>query len=287
MKVLQVLLQSAGIDMDSLRVLFEQDGATTFALTVDGDDALDLWDLLRALLPRTRRWPVIVGNPGSEDLPTQRIIVDGGKERLQVFPHTQEILKEAESIDFSALLARYHINYVAETERLLAAAEAAEDEDEAAQFRGLLEQEEEFRGLDRGPWPKADLSTDRNFVASNFRDDDTLIGKPVTMALLPCASSPEVPAVMKFGGWNACPPPAEHVAALRYWRQRYGAEIACITEDVMELVVEQPPRTREEALRLAKWQFHHCPDIVSQGTRTIDALAARLLDGEAWYFWWD
>jgi hypothetical protein len=33
--------------------------------------------------------------------------------------------------------------------------------------------------------------------------------------------------------------------------------------------------------------YAYAPDIVDQGTETIDALAAGLLGGTAWYFWWD
>jgi hypothetical protein len=52
-------------------------------------------------------------------------------------------------------------------------------------------------------------------------------------------------------------------------------------------VLGWPPTTRPEALRLAKLQYHYCSDIVTQGVGTIDALAARLLNGYSWSFWWD
>jgi hypothetical protein len=38
---------------------------------------------------------------------------------------------------------------------------------------------------------------------------------------------------------------------------------------------------------LARDQYLYCEDNVEQWTRTLEALAARLLRGEAWYFWWD
>ena len=40
-------------------------------------------------------------------------------------------------------------------------------------------------------------------------------------------------------------------------------------------------------MELAEEQFAYCPDIVHQGVGTISALASMLLDGTAWYFWWD
>jgi hypothetical protein len=38
---------------------------------------------------------------------------------------------------------------------------------------------------------------------------------------------------------------------------------------------------------LAKEQYAYCADIVEQGVGTIEALAATLLNGHIWFFWWD
>ena len=40
-------------------------------------------------------------------------------------------------------------------------------------------------------------------------------------------------------------------------------------------------------MALAREQFVYCPDIVYQGTGTLAGLAAALLEGTTWYFWWD
>jgi len=97
----------------------------------------------------------------------------------------------------------------------------------------------------------------------------------------------EAPAFLNFGGWNACPQPAEHCAVLAYWKGRYGAEVASMTRDVIELEVARPPASRDEAMALALEQFDYCEDIVDQGVGTISNLAADLLAGSPWYFWWD
>jgi len=44
-------------------------------------------------------------------------------------------------------------------------------------------------------------------------------------------------------------------------------------------------KAAEEAL--AKEQFLYCSDIVEQGAGSIRNLASILLNGRAWYFWWD
>ena len=60
-----------------------------------------------------------------------------------------------------------------------------------------------------------------------------------------------------------------------------------ISSDVIEMRVERPPSTREAAFAVAEEQFAYCSDIVLQGTGSISALAATLMNGTAWYFWWD
>lgn len=109
-----------------------------------------------------------------------------------------------------------------------------------------------------------------------------------TIALIPAAASEEVPAVLGWGNWNGCPRPDEHVAVLRRWRTRLGAELKAMSNDSLELVVSRPPGTFEEALVLAREQYAYAPDIVDQGEHeTIGTLAAALVDGGHWHFWWD
>lgn len=74
---------------------------------------------------------------------------------------------------------------------------------------------------------------------------------------------------------------------MRYWRDRYGARIASMTDDVVEFTVDAPPSTQQQAYALAWEQYAYCADIVDQGTQTLSNLAAGLIDADAWFFWWD
>jgi hypothetical protein len=279
MKALKLLLESEGIDTSSLRVLFEQDGAVTFALTETCGHAVDLWERLRALVPKTKRWPLLVGRPGEEELPT-----DEDQDCT-----TADILEAAEQIDARALLNGWHEQGVANTREEAVKLESEGSHEDAEHFRSLLQGEPEYQGIPRGKWPRNPdptiaIAIGRPTSYGYGYDEDT---KPVTLALLPTAHGWEAPAVMKFGGWNANPPPPEHVALLRYWRECFGADLVVMTNDVIEMMVAEPPRTRKEAMHLARDQYHYCEDIVEQGTYTLEALAGGLLRGEAWYFWWD
>ncbi len=74
---------------------------------------------------------------------------------------------------------------------------------------------------------------------------------------------------------------------MSYWQQKYKAEIVAATHDVIEMRVGSPPTTRDAALALAREQYAYCSDIVDQGCETLSNLAAALLKGKTWYFWWD
>jgi hypothetical protein len=109
----------------------------------------------------------------------------------------------------------------------------------------------------------------------------------VWVAKVPAAQPSETPAWLNLGGWNACPNASEHVAVWRHWQAKYGAEILCVTTDVIEATVARPPEAKEECYVLAREQFAYCDDIVTQGVGSIDALAAALRNGRRWFFWWD
>ena len=106
------------------------------------------------------------------------------------------------------------------------------------------------------------------------------------IALLPCPAPWASPLAMRFGGWNACPPPEEHAAVLRDWHARHGAEPVVMGADTLELVV-RPLREPAEAKRIAIEQYGYCSDIVDQGVGTVAELASGLPGLPVWFFWWD
>jgi hypothetical protein len=119
---------------------------------------------------------------------------------------------------------------------------------------------------------------------------DILTGEPrstVHIALIPTDDPTAIPAYMQWGCWNECPPAAYHVAALRAWRDRYGAELVGLGGDVINLRVLRKPATPKEALKLAHVQYVYCSDIISQGYGSHRALAGALMGDDWWYFWWD
>ncbi|HEV2360262.1 MAG TPA: DUF4253 domain-containing protein [Acidimicrobiales bacterium] len=144
---------------------------------------------------------------------------------------------------------------------------------------------DDVRGHDfAGEWPRTAVPNNRFTLPL---DEYTKRPQSTGIALLAVQDHLAVPAVIGWGGWNACPKPAEHIAMLRRWEVSYGATLAGMSSDTLEMRVSRPPATREAALRLAEEQFAYCADIVTQGTGTVGGLAGMLLDGTVWHFWWD
>ena len=173
----------------------------------------------------------------------------------EVTESPQEIMRRAQALDLGAFFARR-----------LAESAALEDVTDASDWKPRAEEEGEFHTLAR---------------------PDGRIVPWVQVAKVPAAQPCDVPAYLKLGGWNACPLAEEHVAVWGHWQKEYGAEILCVTSDVIEATVARPPQEKEACYALAREQFGYCDDIVTQGVGSIDALASTLRDGRKWFFWWD
>ena len=111
-------------------------------------------------------------------------------------------------------------------------------------------------------------------------------GSPLVLEARPQGNAIAMPG-LGYGGWNDCPNPHEHVALHRSWYERYGAEMATYSGDVVELYVRRPLTDPDEAMRVAREQYVYCTDIVDQGCGTMQVLADSILGATFWYFWWD
>ncbi|BDM80994.1 DUF4253 domain-containing protein [Acaryochloris marina] len=136
----------------------------------------------------------------------------------------------------------------------------------------------------RGVWP-TNIGPKNSFWFPFDRQGNHL--DPWWMLLVPAQESWLAPISLAYGNWNECPAAYVHAALLQYWGQRFGASLAGISGDTVEMSIDNPPSTQEESLSLALEHYLYCPDIVDQGCETIEHLAALLMNGHAWSFWWD
>jgi len=146
--------------------------------------------------------------------------------------------------------------------------------------------ESEYEGVELGAWP--DDAQPDNWLMGNLDIVKRCYLDSVVICKVPTPNCWEVPAYFKLGDWNESPAPAVHVAAQRYWFERYDARIITLRDlDTLEFTVGRPPVERDAAIELAWQQFALCPDVVNQGVGSIHSLAASLKSGSTWYLWWD
>ncbi|MFN4096922.1 MAG: DUF4253 domain-containing protein, partial [Sphingomonas sp.] len=232
-------------------------------VTVTGADALKEWERLRAL---GEGWPVVIGGDEALDRIAEQFSLDDSS----VFP--QPTSAPAPRSPQAILSAASGVKLPGALETLWREEYGGDADDEAMPAIGK--------------WPAPTAALDPGFTIAR----DIMTGKPlarVHILVLPTRDSAEVPAYLRWGGWNACPMPEIHVAVLRDWNRRYGVELVGIDGDTINLRATRRPASRDEALALAREQFFYCPDIVYQGTDTLAPLAAGLMASDWWFFWWD
>lgn len=256
---LHSILKSHLLSYTHLKKLGGEGDASVYCFLISGKEAIQTWESFRGVVESTGYWPLLLGAPSMNNLSLlQEGLEDGGAEP-EPEPH---FFEKADALDMQTW-------WVKRTQSL---------------FGGT----DPFLDIVRGQWPESTQFHESNH---KFLIHTDLMGmKPlhkVVMALIPTRTFWEAPAFMKYGGWNDCPSPHEHIAVMKYWQERYGAELVGMASDIIEMKVARPPQDRESALALAKEQFIYCPDLVYQGTETLEGLAATLLNGSVWYFWWD
>lgn len=242
-------------------------------LTIDGASALTALDRLRA---KGRGLPVIIGDADALERIAEQYSLDDPK----LFPPPegpfppgvppQALVHQLPRSPAKILEAASHIRFPEDLSKWEGA--ATPDDLQAP----------------AGNWPASPSPVPRQpmlMSTTNLLTGE--VAESVNILLIPAAHSWDIPAWLRWGGWNACPPPEYHVAALHRWHDLFGAELVGIGPDSMDLHVERPPGDRATALKVAREIYGYCPDSVDQGTETIIALAETMVMHNWWSFWWD
>jgi hypothetical protein len=240
-------------------------------IEVLGNEALTTWERLKA---GGRGCPVVLGN--DDAVVTLMDVFDDPRPGRTA----AEMLAAADRIRHPDDLVAHRDHEKAESREYLKKALEQSPDDPLLKMMSR-----EPRPPELGEWPTEPAPSPGLSVAI-----DIVSGAPhqkVHIALIPTDDWTTIPAHLRWGAWNGCPPPEYHVVALRSWRDRFGAELVGLSSDTMNLRVTRQPQTRSEALELAQEQYVYCSDIVDQGVGTLSALAANSMASEWWYFWWD
>jgi len=266
-------------------------------IEVSGDQALAKWQELKSAGQGT---PVVLG--GDDDGGSfSNLLTPFGPNGplLPPPPSVEDILTKAAGIRFPHDLARRRkADHEAAIQQLKEMFAAKPDmplptitESKDGQARTLTRDEtiaamqREPRQPPIGDWPDTPYTSAGLSVANDIRTGRPL--QKVLIGLAPTDDWTTIPAILRWGGWNGCPAAEYHVAAMRSWRDRYGAELIGMSFDTIDMRVAARPKTREEALALARDQYLYCPDNIDQGVGTYSALAAVLMQSDWWFFWWD
>lgn len=272
---------------------------------VSGRDALKEWERLKA---QGAGYPIVVGDDDELDLLLEPF--NGTFQSYTGGPRSaEEILKTAADLRHPDSWLEYKAAEDARLEEYVRAQQAKSNADDKtnAAAQEMLDIAKGFPdkyGIDVevvtpdqyasdnegyepavGRWPMFTPASTGLSVAADVLTDKPL--PEVNIILIPTDDWTTIPAHLRWGGWNDNPPAEYHVAALRSWRDRYGAELVGLSHDVMNIRVAEKPKTRDEALKLAWEHYGYCYDIVEQGTGTLAPLAASLKADGWWYFWWD
>jgi hypothetical protein len=243
-------LAGSGVDVPPLESLDLVDGVTAAGFGSSWREALDWWRRLNAAADRTGCRPVLI--PSADEV---KPIVEQGT--------PAERLAAVDELDPRAVVSP----------------------------RGSwaeLDSEAQAEYLDRWPAEAVEGAAEDGAAEERMVEERPRRTTEVIVALLVAEHAWQIPTMLSFGDWNTCPAPAVHGVVLRHWYQRYGAELVGLTHDGMELALDRPPRTRNDAMALAYDYATYCLD----GMGLYDAddlpdLAACLIDADVLRLWWD
>ena len=125
---------------------------------------------------------------------------------------------------------------------------------------------------------------DKGFYLFRSQQNFGIRGRPDHVALFPRSDPYEILRLMGTNGWNYDIGPDSIVAWLRALERDHPLVLTGIAFDWVE------GRFRSaigDAEVLARRFYALCPDIVDQGTETVEALARELVESRRLYCWWD
>jgi hypothetical protein len=224
-------------------------GVPVWAVRPGEQAALDWWERLRDLHPRTGLWPMLFW---WGDVPVADASV---WEHTALGEYADEVVDVTETFDAGAWLS-------------------AHDEQDIV---GLAK-------MPRSTLPPPDPRPAdwRACFSETFRGY-----MPDAVAVIPAAGGWAVPAVLSWwGGVNSHVDPTAHSAVLRRWTSAWGTELLTLEGDTMVLRAGRTPTDDLTLLRLAAEATVHCPYSCDLWGGPLED-RAHMLRRPIWAFWWD
>jgi hypothetical protein len=232
--------------------------------TIDGRFAYAEWERLKQV---GKGWPILIGSDDDLDRTAEQFSIDD--------PAVHPYLLQGEA---SPEPPRSPV-------RILAVAQALVFPKDFYAWPGAFQTDE--LTAPSGTWPVSAAAPSAYVPIIAMDAQSGGFQERLNVAFLPLLRSWEAPAYLRWGGWNACPPPEYHVAALRRWDERFGLEVVAMGPDRIDLKIANPPQDQDMLLATAREIYRYCPDIVDQGAGSLADLAATMISGSSWTLWWD
>jgi Domain of unknown function (DUF4253) len=104
------------------------------------------------------------------------------------------------------------------------------------------------------------------------------------IAILPAGEKFAFVKLRGTNGWNYELSPAQIIARLEEWDKRFGLTVVGAGFDWVEVALLRQP---EDLNAFAREVYTFCPDILDQGTETVERLASEIKDTNSVFLWWD
>jgi hypothetical protein len=111
-----------------------------------------------------------------------------------------------------------------------------------------------------------------------------IAGKPDLVAAMKAADMYAVIAALGTNGWNYDIGPKHIIERLKDWDRRYGLTLTGAGFDWLGAEFVHPPA---DMPAFAAEVYRFCPDVVDQGTETVEALGEEMRRTNSVYLWWD
>ena len=125
---------------------------------------------------------------------------------------------------------------------------------------------------------------DKGYSIFTLENNFGIQGEKDVMAILKTTDKYEILRQVKTDGINYDIDTDSLVKIIRIFDDKYSLDLIGASGEWCEFMITKEPA---DWMTLAQEAYEVCPDIVDQGTGTVEALAIELKQNKRLYFWWD
>lgn len=297
----KLLANESLTDLNILPLDIPKNVEKAFAVEVDAN-ALQVWKTLRRLLPQTGMWPVLYafwGNPQNsweeyvtaDDIFIRQPFEWESQEDKDTSP--EAIIARAEITSFEGLL-EYHSNMYSEnihedfafalekTKQRFGLSPPATEVDTLIKSQKINNYVELEKWLLNWELQRIPQKISLQPSDTHYMDWYVPLNEPQALILLPTVNCWETLAFIHWYGAETCGSETA-IAMLRWWHEKYGAELVAHYGTMLHFSVNRRPATIDEAFRLAREQEALAPCTTALPGISLRDHARTLLTADKWF----